>query len=156
MLFEQFLPAETTGRPAAYLLVRIMVGSVFLSEGIQKFLFSDTLGVGRFVRIGIPYPGITAPFVGIVEIACGLLVLAGLFTRFASLLLMVNILVAIATTKIPILIEKGFWNMAHEARTDWCMLLGSLVLVLVGGGSWSADSYFTIYRGGNVEAAGSS
>ena len=156
MLFEQFLPAETTGRPAAYLLVRIMVGSVFLSEGIQKFLFSDALGVGRFVRIGIPSPGISAPFVGIVEIACGLLVLAGLFTRFASLLLMINILVAIATTKIPILIEKGFWSMAHEARTDWCMLLGSLVLVFVGGGSWSADSYFKIHSGRNAEAAGSS
>ena len=116
MLFEQFLPAETTGRPAAYLLVRIMVGSVFLSEGIQKFLFSDALGVGRFVRIGIPSPGISAPFVGIVEIACGLLVLAGLFTRFASLLLMVNILVAIATTKIPILIGGCFPRAGTRLR----------------------------------------
>ena len=48
----------------AILLIRILVGWVFLSEGIQKFLFPDSLGVGRFVKIGIPWPQVMAPFVG--------------------------------------------------------------------------------------------
>jgi len=117
-----------------------MVGCVFLSEGLQKFLFAESLGVGRFIKIGIPAPEIMAPFVGGVEIVCGALVLAGLYTRLASVPLIINMLVAISTTKIPILIEKGFWAMAHESRTDWSMLLGSIVLLLVGSGRWSVDS----------------
>jgi len=117
-----------------------MVGCVFLSEGLQKFLFAESLGVGRFIKIGIPAPEIMAPFVGGVEIVCGALVLAGLYTRLASVPLIINMLVAISTTKIPILIEKGFWAMAHESRTDWSMLLGSIVLLLAGSGRWSVDS----------------
>jgi putative oxidoreductase len=120
-------------------LVRLMVGSVFLSEGIQKFLFQDSLGIGRFIKIGIPAPEVMAPFVGGVEIVCGLLLLVGLFTRLAAVPLTVNILVAIATTKIPMLIDSGFWKMAHEARVDWSMLLGLIVLLCVGGGRWSLD-----------------
>lgn len=123
-----------------YFLVRLMVGSVFLSEGIQKFLFADSLGVGRFTKIGIPAPAVMAPFVGVVEIVCGCLVLAGLFTRIAAIPLIINMLVAISTTKIPILLEKGFWSMAHESRTDWSMLIGSIVLLLVGAGGWSMDA----------------
>ncbi len=128
---------------AAHLLVRLIVGCVFLSEGIQKFLFADTLGVGRFIKIGIPAPEIMAPFVAVVEIVCGSLVLAGLFTRFAAIPLIVNMLVAIYSTKIPILFEKGFWAMAHETRTDWAMLLGSVFLLIVGGGAWSLDALFS-------------
>ena len=121
-------------------LVRLMVGSVFASEGIQKFLFSDALGVGRFIKIGIPMPEIMAPFVGIVEILFGGLILVGLFTRLAAIPLLINILVAIATTKIPLLLESGFWKMAHEARVDWSMVLGLVCLLLVGGGRWSLDA----------------
>jgi len=120
-------------------LVRLMVGSVFLSEGIQKFLFQDALGIGRFIKIGIPAPEIMAPFVGIVEILCGCLLLLGLFTKIAAIPLTINILVAIASTKIPMLLQNGFWKMAHEARVDWCMLLGLIVLLSVGGGRWSLD-----------------
>jgi uncharacterized membrane protein YphA (DoxX/SURF4 family) len=123
----------------AVILVRLVVGSVFLSEGIQKFLFPVALGVGRFVKIGIPIPEFTAPFVAVVEIVCGILILVGLFTRLASIPLIVNMLVAIYSTKIPILMEKGFWAMAHEARTDWSMLLGSVFLLIAGGGRWSID-----------------
>ena len=129
-------------KPIAHVLVRMIVGCVFLSEGIQKFLFSDSLGVGRFIKIGIPAPEVMAPFVGVVEIACGLLVLVGLFTRLAAVPLIIDMLVAISTTKIPILMEKGFWAMAHEARTDWSMLLGSLFLLVVGAGRWSMDYLF--------------
>ena len=70
--------------PAATLLIRLAVGAIFLSEGVQKFLFPDALGVGRFVKIGIPAPAVMAPFVGVVEIVCGTLVLVGLLTRLAA------------------------------------------------------------------------
>jgi uncharacterized membrane protein YphA (DoxX/SURF4 family) len=130
-----------TNAPAAALLIRLMVGGVFLSEGIQKFIYPDALGVGRFLKIGIPYPEIMAPFVGLVEVGGGILILAGLLTRLAALALIVDMLVAILTTKIPILIEGGFFKMAHEARTDYAMLLGSLFLLLAGSGSWSLDGW---------------
>ena len=106
-----------------------MVGIVFLSEGIQKFIFPQELGVGRFAHIGIPAPMLLAPFVGGVEIICGALIVLGLFTRLATIPLLIDIIVAILTTKIPLLINKGFWAMAHEARTDYCMLFGLLFLL---------------------------
>ncbi|MGD1044430.1 MAG: DoxX family protein [Bacteroidota bacterium] len=121
------------------ILIRVMVACVFLSEGIQKIIFSDSLGVGRFIKIGIPLPEIMAPFVSVVEIVCGGLILLGLFTRLASIPLIIDMLVAISTTKIPILLEKGFWAMAHEARTDWSMILGLLFLLITGSGRWSLD-----------------
>lgn len=123
-------------------LIRLMVGTVFLTEGIQKFLFQDTLGIGRFVKIGIPYPEFSAPFVGVVEIVCGALLIVGLFTRLASIPLLIDISVAIITTKIPLFFSQGFWPMAHEARTDFCMFLGCIFLIAVGAGSWSLDKLF--------------
>ena len=128
-----------TQAPAAVVLVRLIVGAVFLSEGIQKFLFSGDLGVGRFMKIGLPAPEFLAPFVGTFEIACGILLLVGLLTRAAAVPLIVVMLVSISTTKVPILMDKGFWAMAHEARTDWSMLLGSIYLLIVGAGAWSLD-----------------
>src|SRR6476619_6154219 len=94
------------------ILIRLAVGAVFLSEGIQKFIFANDLGVGRFAKIGIPAPGIAAPFVGIVEIVCGTLILIGLMTRLAAMPLIIDMIVAISTTKIPILLGHGFWAMA--------------------------------------------
>jgi len=129
-----------TDAPAPVVLVRIMVGVVFLSEGIQKFLFPAEVGAGRFAKIGLPAPETLAPFVASFEIACGLLVLLGLATRLAVLPLITIMLVAIASTKLPILLASGFWKMAHEARTDWSMLLGSIFLLLVGAGPWSIDA----------------
>ena len=125
---------------AAVLLVRLLAGGVFLSEGIQKFLYPLELGTGRFIKIGIPAPDVMAPFVGVVEIVCGVLLIAGLLTRVAAVPLIVDITVAIWTTKIPIFMKQGFWAMAHEARTDWCMLLGSVLLMLAGAGAWSIDA----------------
>lgn len=126
--------------PASVVLVRLMVGWVFLSEGIQKFLYPGALGVGRFAKIGIPAPGFFGPFVGVVEIVCGSLLIVGLLTRLAAIPLLIDILVAIVTTKLPMLAKAGFWSMMHEARTDYCMLLGVLFLLLVGGGRKSIDS----------------
>jgi uncharacterized membrane protein YphA (DoxX/SURF4 family) len=117
-----------------------MVGGVFLSEGIQKFLYPEQLGSGRFIKIGLPMPEFLGPFVGTFEITCGSLVLLGFLTRLAVIPLLAIMAVALATTKWPMLAEQGFWYMAHESRTDWSMTLGSLYLLIVGGGPWSLDA----------------
>ena len=123
------------------ILIRLAVGAVFLTEGIQKFLFPDALGAGRFTKIGIPAPEVMAPFVGVFEIGCGVLLMLGLLTRLAAIPLIIDMLVAIATTKIPILLKSGFWALAHEARTDYTMLLGCLFFLIVGAGRWSMDAH---------------
>jgi uncharacterized membrane protein YphA (DoxX/SURF4 family) len=125
------------------ILIRLMVGAVFLSEGIQKFLFPDLLGAGRFIKIGLPAPEFFGYFVPTFEIICGILVLIGFYTRLASIPLIFIMLVAIVSTKIPILLNDGFWKMAHEARTDWAMLLGSIFLLIVGAGKFSFDYFLS-------------
>lgn len=144
---------NSTTAYGAVILIRFMVGGIFLSEGIQKFLFADANGVGRFAKIGIPSPEIMAPFVGGVEIFCGTLVVLGLFTRLVSLPLLATIIAAILSTKMPILLghgflcfnlpqlaHYGFWSMVHEARADVSMLLGLVFLICVGAGRWSVDA----------------
>ena len=128
-----------TSDSVSIILIRLMVGVVFLSEGIQKFLFPGDRGAGRFEKIGIPNPEFFGTFVGSFEILCGLLVLAGLMTRLAAILLIIIMLTAIATTKIDILLQDGVWEMLHASRTDWAMLLGSIFLLIRGGGKWSVD-----------------
>ena len=133
-------PEWTTRTAKALLLVRILVGWVFVSEGIQKFVFPAQLGVGRFEKIGIPSPHFMAPFVGSVEIVCGSLLLIGLFTRVAVVPLLGVILVAIATTKLPMVAKTGMWSMLHEARADFSMLLGLVFLLITGAGTLSLDA----------------
>jgi putative oxidoreductase len=137
--------------PSALVLLRIAIAFVFVTEGIQKFLYPDVLGVGRFTRIGIPYPEFSAPLVGGVEILGGALVLIGLYTRLASFALVVDMVVAIAATKVPILLGEGFWGFAgptgktgfwpaaHEGRLDLMMLASSLMLLAIGPGKVSFD-----------------
>ena len=112
---------------------------------------------GRALRQdGDPNADVMAPFVGVVEIVCGALILLGLLTRLAAIPLIIDMLVAILSTKIPILLGHGFWGfslrslpyygfwgLAHEARTDFAMLLGSLFLLIVGAGAWSLDARLT-------------
>ncbi|NEM98358.1 DoxX family protein [Pontibacter burrus] len=121
------------------ILIRLMVGAVFLSEGIQKFLFPDVRGAGRFAKIGLPAPEILGSFVGTFEIACGTLILLGLLTRLATIPLIIIMLVALATTKTELFSNEGFWAMLHGSRTDWSMLLGSIFLLIKGAGYYSAD-----------------
>lgn len=128
-----------TNASASILLIRLMVGVVFLSEGIQKFLFPALRGSGRFTKIGIPFPEFLGHFVGTLEILSGILLLLGLFTRAAAVPPLIIMLVAIATTKLALLMDESFWAMLHASRTDWAMLLGSLFLVIQGGGKWSID-----------------
>ena len=123
----------------AIIVIRILVGWVFISEGIQKFLFPAALGWGRFAKIGLPHPHVLAPVVGIVEIVCGALVILGLWTRMAAIPLLIVIGTAIATTKIPILHHQGVWAMLHEARADFSMALGLIFLLIVGAGSWAME-----------------
>ena len=141
-----------TNNSKTTILIRLMVGAVFLSEGIQKFLYPAVRGPGRFEGMGFPNPEFWGNFVGVFEILCGALLLAGLITRGAALTMLVNMTVAIVVTKIPIAFGEsfgpfhlrelntyGFWSMAHEIRTDFAMWLGSLFLLIEGGGRWSMD-----------------
>ena len=120
-----------------------MVGAVFFLEGIKKFLFPEQWGAGRFVTLGIPAPHVMGPFVGAVEIICGFLVLVGLRTSLAAIPLLAVICTAIATTKIPILFKAGWWRMEDVGRTDYCMLMGTIFLVLAGSGCLSLDAHFS-------------
>ncbi len=140
---------ETT----ANAIIRLAVGGVFLVEGILKFLYPDELAAGRFAKIGIPDPQVMGPFVGGVEAVCGALVLIGLLTRLAAIPLLIDITVAIISTKLPILLGHGFWHfalpklahcgflsMVHEARTDFSMWLGLVFLLILGPGRFSFDA----------------
>jgi len=153
------MSAVSRSAPTATILIRAMVGAVFLAEGIQKFLYSAEVGAGRFAKMSMPQPELLAPFVGGVEIVCGTLVLLGLFTRWAVLPLLGVMAVAFVTTKLPILLGQdigpfqlrqlpyyGFWGFAHETRTDFSMIMGSVFLLLVGPGPLSMDERRTPQR----------
>ena len=163
-------PLLRTRAEGRTILVRLMVGLVvFLPEGIQKLAFPEILGAGRFANIGIPYPEAMGPFVGTVEIVCGSLIILGFLTRLAAIPLIVIMVVAIVSTKLPIwaghdvwifhmpkIARYGFWSMAHEARDDFLMLLGSLYLLIAGAGVWSLDAMLagersSLYRRGGLK-----
>ena len=122
------------------LLVRLVTGLIFLTEGIQKYLFPQLLGTGRFLTIGFSNPSFWAYFTGTFEIICGSLILLGFITRLASVPLLIIMITAFMTTKWPILITKGFWPWAHEYRTDFAMTLLLIYLLIYGSGNWSVDS----------------
>jgi len=138
--------------PGAVILMRILTGSIFVSEGIQKFLFPADLGVGRFIKLDIIYPSISAPFVGVVEILCGTLLLLGLLTRFAVIPLLIVMAVAITSTKGHLLLAEGFWKFAHEARTDYSMIMCLAFLLVAGAGPISLDSMILRRGNKNVES----
>jgi uncharacterized membrane protein YphA (DoxX/SURF4 family) len=124
------------------------VGLIFVAEGILKFLRPDALGPGRFDKVGIPSPAFMAYFDGAFEIGCGLLIVAGLLTRLAVVPMIVDMLGAILTTKVPLLWsaaplypkEGGFWDFIHESRLEVAMLCGSVFLFVAGAGAYSLDA----------------
>jgi putative oxidoreductase len=122
------------------IIIRIVVGLIFLTEGIQKFLFPELLGTGRFTTIGFGHPAFWAYFTATFEILCSTLILMGLITRIASIPLLIIMITAFITTKWPILITKGFWPFAHEYRTDFAMTMLLIFLIIYGAGKWSFDS----------------
>jgi putative oxidoreductase len=121
------------------LIPRLIVGLIFLSEGLQKYITPDATGAGRFAKIGFSNPAFWAYFTGSFEIVCGILILTGLLIRLATIPLLVVMLVAFITTKVPILTEKGFWNFAHEYRTDFAMTLLLIYLLIYGGSNNSIN-----------------
>lgn len=150
-MFGSLTKLLTTSVDPSIVLIRLIVGAVFLSEGIQKFVLADIRGAGRFAGIGLPAPELLGPFVGGVEILCGALVLAGALTRVAALPLLAIMLVAIATTKAQLFAKGGLWEVLHGSRTDWSMLLGSVFLLIRGGGGFSVDR---LLRYGDSSRAG--
>jgi putative oxidoreductase len=128
------------------ILIRVIVGLVFFTEGLLKFVLPGELGAGRFAHIGLPYPSLLAPLVGVVEIVAGAALMLGVYAGDAALLLLVVILTALVTTKIPILLghrfgrfqpplfgHYGLLSFLHEARTDLCMLVGCIAILLDSG-----------------------
>jgi putative oxidoreductase len=145
------------GQPSrATLLLRLAVGWVFLSSGALKFLF-DNQGPARFAKIGLPAPTQLAYFVGAVEVVCGALIVLGLFARLAALPLVVDMAVAIVTTKLPLLFgagpepvaampKSGLWAFAYQSRLDLTMLAACVFLVAAGAGLWSLDAILSRRR----------
>ncbi len=143
-------PPDTA--PRATLLVRVMAGTVFFWEGVMKFVFPATLGVGRFTKLGIPFPDVMATFVGGLDIIGGLLLIAGLLTRVIAVPLLVDMVVAMLTTKIPLYLgtyplapppvppQFGFWAVLHEIRSDEAQFLCTAFLMIVGAGPWALDA----------------
>jgi uncharacterized membrane protein YphA (DoxX/SURF4 family) len=129
-----------------------MAGGVFLSEGILKFVYPNQ-GVGRFTKLGFPFPDFTATFVGGLEILGGMFLLAGLATRLMAVPFIIEMIVAVLSTKValylgtsplplpPALPKIGIWAVLHESRSDWAQLLTSAFLMLNGPGRWSMDAW---------------
>jgi putative oxidoreductase len=148
--FSWLLNPPTEG-PRSILVLRLMAGGVFFWEGILKFVYTNQ-GVGRFTKLGIPFPHFTANFVGGLEIVGGLLILCGFLTRFISVPFIIEMIVAILTTKIAIFLGTsplplppappriGPWAVLHEIRSDYAQILTSIFLLINGPGRWSLDA----------------
>ena len=164
-LVHWFLTPPPTA-PRATALVRLMAGSVFFWEGVMKFVFPATLGVGRFTKLGIPFPDAMATFVGGVEIVGGLMLIAGLLTRVVGVPLLIDMVVAMLTTKVPLYLgtyplapppvapQFGFWAVLHEIRSDEAQFLCTAFLLVVGAGPWALDTLLERWaRAGESPAA---
>ena len=121
------------------IILRLVTGLIFITEGLLKYKLIQWLGPGRFAEIGFGHPFFWAYFTGAFEMTCGLLVLIGFRTRLASIPLLIIMIVAFITTKVPILMDKGFWTFAHEYRTDFSLTMLLVLLIIYGGGRWSVD-----------------
>jgi putative oxidoreductase len=116
-------------------LIRMAVGLVFLSEGIQKFLFPDTLGTGRFFDAGFSYPAFWAYFTAVFEIGCSIFILLNKKVKTASFPLLIIMIVAFFTTKLPILMNDGVWALLHHGRTDFAMTMLLIYLIFFSPGT---------------------
>jgi putative oxidoreductase len=145
---------DATRAPGAVVLIRLYVGLIFVVEGVLKYLRPESLGSGRFAKVGIPFPGLLANLDGAFEIGCGVLILVGLFTQLAVLPMIVDMIGALTTTKVPLFWgaaalypgEHGWWDFLHESRLEVAMLCGSLYLLAVGAGSLSLDGRWRLAR----------
>ncbi len=149
-LIQWFLNPPVDG-PRATLLLRLMAGSVFLWEGLMKFAFANQ-GVGRFTKLGFPAPHFTATADAWLEIIGGMLLLAGFLTRLIAVSFIIEMIVAMASTKIPLYLgtsplplrpvppQVGLWAVLHEIGSEYAQLLTAGFLLLAGPGRWSVDA----------------
>lgn len=121
-------------------LIRLMVGFIFFTEGLQKFLFPHLRGAGRFEDMGLPAPEFLSYFVASFEVLCGAMVLLGLLTRLAAIPIIFIMVVAIVVVKLPVLLEENFWVMLYISKIDFAMLIGAVYLFIEGSGRWSVDN----------------
>ena len=126
-------------KPFPLFILRLIVGLIFLSEGLQKFITPESVGAGRFAKKGFQNPEFWASLVGSVEIVCGILLLLGFISRLAAIPLLIIMIVAFVITKIPTLSDKGFWFFTHEYRTDFAMTMILIFLLYFGSGNFSID-----------------
>lgn len=143
------LNPPVTGQ-STILILRLMAGCVFFWEGILKFVYANQ-GVGRFTKLGFAFPEITAHLIGIGEIVGGLLLIIGLFTRITALYFIVQMIVAVLSTKIDLYFgtsplplppappKMGIWAVLHEIRSDYAQILTCLFLLIEGAGRRSID-----------------
>jgi len=146
-----WLTSPPTGGPKSTILLRVMAGGVFLWEGILKFVYANQ-GIGRFTKLGMPFPHFTADFVACLEIAGGLLLLSGLLTRLIAVPFIFEMIVAILSTKISLYLgtsplplpaappKVGIWAVLHEVRSEYAQLLTVIFLMINGPGRWSLDA----------------
>lgn len=136
-LFKKFI--LNTVNDNRVILIRLTSGLIFLTEGLQKYLFPELLGPGRFEKIGFSHPAFWAYFTGAFEITCSICILFGFLTRLACIPLFIVMVTAFITTKWPLLVDKGFWIFAHEYRTDFAMTLLLIYMIIYNGGRWSIN-----------------
>lgn len=160
-LINWLLNPPTDG-PRATLIIRLMAGSVFFWEGVMKFVYANQ-GVGRFTKLGFPLPHFTATADGWFEIIGGLLLLGGWLTRLIAIPFIIEMVVAMASTKIPLYLgtsplplppvppQIGFWAVLHEIRSEFAQLACCAFLLLNGPGRWSIDA-LRAHRRSDVEA----
>src|SRR5215470_17529851 len=139
--------------PTATILIRLVAGGIFLSEGILKFVYANQ-GVGRFTKLGMPFPAFTATFVGGLEIVGGVMLILGLGTRLITIPFMIEMLVAMLSTKPALYLgtyplplpsappQVGIWAVLHEVRSEYAQLLTVAFLLINGPGKWSLDALF--------------
>ena len=156
----QWLINPPLDAPSATILLRLMAGSVFLWEGVLKFVYANQ-GVGRFTKLGFPFPQATANFDGMLEIVGGILLITGFLTRLISIPFIIEMIVAMLSTKIPLYLgtsplplppappQIGFWAVLHEIRSEYAQLMTTAFLLIAGPGRWSLDALLARKRQGN-------
>ncbi len=149
--FGGWVTSPVTTAPRATVLIRLMAGAVFVSEGILKFVYANQ-GVGRFTKLGFPFPGTTATAIAVFEIVGGVMLIAGLLTRLVAIGFTIEMVVAMLTTKISLYLgtsplpapaappKVGIWAVLHESRSDWAQLMCCVFLIVVGAGAMSLDA----------------
>jgi len=147
----RFLLYPATTGPKATLALRLMAGGVFFWEGLLKFVYVNQ-GVGRFTKLGMPMPEVLAPAIAVLEIGGGLLLMSGLATRLISVPFIIEMIVAMLSTKISLYYGTsplpappsppimGGWAVLHEIRSEFAQVMTCLYLLAAGPGPWSLDA----------------